>query len=124
MNPVLIGVDGGADALLEFGHTPDLIIGDMDSVSSETLNCGAEILVHAYQDGRSPGARRLSELGIDYKIFPAPGTSEDIALLLAYELGAQLIVAVGLHSNLIDFWKRPAWYGLDFDQNEDWLDIG
>ncbi len=106
MNPVLIGVDGGADALLEFGHTPDLIIGDMDSVSSETLNCGAEILVHAYQDGRSPGARRLSELGIDYKIFPAPGTSEDIALLLAYELGAQLIVAVGLHSNLIDFLEK------------------
>lgn len=106
MNPVMIGVDGGADALLEFGHTPDLIIGDMDSVSSETLNCGAEILVHAYQDGRSPGARRLSELGIDYKIFPAPGTSEDIALLLAYELGAQLIVAVGLHSNLIDFLEK------------------
>lgn len=106
MNPVLIGVDGGADALLEFDHTPDLIIGDMDSVSSETLNCGAEILVHAYQDGRSPGARRLSELGIDYKIFPAPGTSEDIALLLAYELGAQLIVAVGLHSNLIDFLEK------------------
>lgn len=106
MGPVLIGVDGGADALLEFGHVPDLIIGDMDSVSDETLKCGAEILVHGYQDGRCPGARRLSELGVGYKVFPAPGTSEDIALLLAYELGARLIVAVGLHSNLIDFLEK------------------
>ena len=106
MGPVLIGVDGGADALLEFGHVPDLIIGDMDSVSDETLKCGAEILVHGYQDGRCPGARRLSELGGGYKGFPAPGTSEDIALLLAYELGARLIVAVGLHSNLIDFLEK------------------
>ncbi|HHX01905.1 MAG TPA: hypothetical protein GX739_04445 [Firmicutes bacterium] len=105
-DPVLIGVDGGADALLEFGLKPDLIIGDMDSITEAALNCGAEILVHAYQDGRSPGARRLSELKIDYKVFPAPGTSEDIALLLAYELGAQLIVAVGLHSNLIDFLEK------------------
>ncbi len=105
-NPVLIGVDGGADALLEFGHQPDLILGDMDSVTDKALRCGAELLVHAYQDGKSPGARRLSELGIKYKIFPAPGTSEDIALLLAYELGAQLIVAVGLHSNLIDFLEK------------------
>ena len=106
MNPVLIGVDGGADALLEFGLKPDLIIGDMDSITETALGCGAEILVHAYQDWKSPGARRLSALNVDYKVFPAPGTSEDIALLLAYELGAKLIVAVGLHSNLIDFLEK------------------
>lgn len=106
MNPILIGVDGGADALLEFGYRPDLIIGDMDSISEKALRSGKEILVHAYPDGRSPGARRLSELKLKYKVFPAPGTSEDIALLLAYELGAKLIVAVGLHSNLIDFLEK------------------
>lgn len=106
MNPVLIGVDGGADALIEFNHKPDIIIGDMDSITDKALDVGAEILVHAYPDGRCPGAKRLSELGIRYKVFPAPGTSEDIALLLAYELGAELIVAVGLHSNLIDFLEK------------------
>lgn len=106
MRPVLIGVDGGADALLEFGHTPDIIIGDMDSVSDKALHTGADILVHAYPDGRCPGKDRLEQLNLAYTQLPAPGTSEDIAMLLAYEKGAELVVAVGTHSNLIDFLEK------------------
>ena len=106
VNPVIIGVDGGADALLEFGYRPDLIIGDMDSVSDAALSCGAELVVHAYQDGRAPGLSRLEALNMTPYVFPAPGTSEDIALLLAYEKGADLIVAVGTHSNMIDFLEK------------------
>lgn len=106
MDPALIGVDGGADALLECGYRPDLIIGDMDSITDKALKSGAELLVHAYADGRCPGAERLKELGVEYQLFPAPGTSEDIALLLAYEQGAQLIAAVGLHSHMIDFLEK------------------
>lgn len=101
--PVLVAVDGGADALLEVGHTPDVIIGDMDSVSERALRCGAHLVVHAYRDGRAPGAARLEQLGLDHHIFPASGTSEDIAMLMAYELGADLIVAVGTHSSMVDF---------------------
>lgn len=106
VRPVLLGVDGGADALLEFGYRPDLIIGDMDSVSDRALECGAEIVVHAYPDGSAPGFTRVRELGLQGKIFPAPGTSEDIAMLLAYEMGTELIVAVGTHSNMIDFLEK------------------
>lgn len=106
VKPVLIGVDGGADALLEVGLRPDLIIGDMDSVSDEALKSGAELVVHAYPDGSAPGLERLRKLGLSPLIFPAPGTSEDIALLLAYEKGADLIVAVGTHSNMIDFLEK------------------
>lgn len=106
MQPILIGVDGGADALLECGHQPDIIIGDMDSITDQALKSGAELLVHAYSDGRCPGAARLDELGLEYKLFPAPGTSEDIALLLAYEMGAKLIAAVGLHSHMTDFLEK------------------
>lgn len=106
VHPVLVGVDGGADALLEFGYRPDLIIGDMDSVSDQTLRCGAELIVHAYPDGRAPGLERINQLNLKAGIFPAPGTSEDIALLLAYEKGADLIVAVGTHSNMIDFLEK------------------
>lgn len=103
VRPVLIGVDGGADALLDMGFKPDLIVGDMDSVSDETLKCGAEIVVHAYGNGKAPGLARVRALGIEPAVFPIQGTSEDMAMLLAYENGADLIVAVGTHSNLIDF---------------------
>ncbi len=102
--PVLIGVDGGADALLEQGLRPDLIVGDMDSVSDAALASGAELVVHAYRDGRAPGLERVEALGItDAVVLPAPGTSEDIAMLLADDKGAELIVAVGTHATLVEF---------------------
>jgi uncharacterized membrane-anchored protein len=104
--PVLIGVDGGADALKEAGLKPDVIVGDMDSVSDDVLRSGAEILVHAYADGTVPAAARLDALGVAYQVVPATGVSEDVALLLAYEKGADLIVAVGTHFNLIEFLER------------------
>jgi len=101
--PVLIGVDGGADAILEAGWKPDMIVGDMDSVSDKALLCGAEIVVHAYRDGNAPGVTRVENLGIKPVIFPATGTSEDVAMLLADDKGAELIVAVGTHATLIEF---------------------
>ncbi len=101
--PVLVAVDGGADALLDAGHKPDLIIGDMDSVSDRALTSGAEIVVHAYADGEAPGLERVQALGLDSVLCPASGTSEDVAVLLADELGARLIVAVGMRYNLVEF---------------------
>ncbi|GIF60905.1 putative cytokinetic ring protein SteA [Asanoa iriomotensis] len=101
--PVLIGVDGGADALVEAGYTPDMIIGDMDSVTDDVLRCGAEVIVHAYPDGRAPGLARVHQLGLSALTFPAAATSEDVAMLLADEKGATLIVAVGTHNNLVEF---------------------
>jgi uncharacterized membrane-anchored protein len=104
--PVLIGVDGGSDALLEAGYKPDVIIGDMDSVSDEALRSGAEVLVHGYLDGAAPGEERAAQLGVAYEVVRATGTSEDVALLLAHEKGSELIVAVGTHFNLIEFLER------------------
>jgi len=104
--PVLIAVDGGADALLEAGYKPDVIVGDMDSVSDKSMKCGAELVVHAYPNGPAPGAERADELGVHYETVPATGISEDVALLLAYEKGSELIVAVGTHFNLIEFLER------------------
>jgi uncharacterized membrane-anchored protein len=104
--PVLIGVDGGADALLDFGLTPDIILGDMDSVSDRALQGECERVVHAFTDGRAPGRKRVEELALKYTVFAAPGTSEDVALLLAAGKGADLIVAVGTHSNMIDFLEK------------------
>jgi len=105
MKPVLIGVDGGADAIIEAGFKPDIIIGDMDSVTDKALTSGAELVVHAYVDGNAPGLERLEKLGVGEGtlVWPLAATSEDLALLLAWENGADLIVAVGTHANLVEY---------------------
>jgi uncharacterized membrane-anchored protein len=106
VRPVLLAVDGGADALLEVKLRPDMILGDMDSVSDHALRCGAELVVHGYAQGDArgaPGLQRIEELGLTAQVFRSAGTSEDVAMLLADELGARLIVAVGTHFSLEDF---------------------
>lgn len=106
VRPLIVAVDGGADGVLEAGLKPDVILGDMDSASDAALRCGAELIVHAYPDGRAPGRERLLEAGLDHQVIPAAGTSEDVAMLMAYEKGATLIVSVGAHFNLVEFLDR------------------
>ncbi len=106
VRPIVVAVDGGADGVLEAGMKPDLIVGDMDSAGDQALRCGAELIVHAYPDGRAPGRQRLLDLGLDHTLLPAAGTSEDVAMLMAHEKGAALIVSVGAHFNLIEFLDR------------------
>ena len=106
VRPLVVAVDGGADGVLEAGMKPDVILGDMDSAGDEALRCGAELIVHAYPDGRAPGRQRLLDLDLDHTLLPAAGTSEDVAMLMAYEKGATLIVSVGAHFNLIEFLDR------------------
>lgn len=106
MRPVIVAVDGGADALLEVGLHPSMIVGDMDSAGEAALRCGAELVVHSYPDGEAPGRHRLEQLGLPFKLVPAPGTSQDVALLIAAEKGARLIVSVGSQFNLVDFLDR------------------
>jgi uncharacterized membrane-anchored protein len=106
VRPLIVAVDGGAEGCLEAGLKPDVILGDMDSAGDAALCCGAELIVHAYPDGRAPGRERLLELGLEHMLVPAAGTSEDVAMLMAYEKGADLIVSVGAHFNLIEFLDR------------------
>jgi len=106
VRPIVVAVDGGADGCLEAGLKPDVILGDMDSAGDKALRCGAELIVHAYPDGRAPGRERLMRMGLAHTVVPAAGTSEDVAMLLAHEKGADLIVSVGAHFNLIEFLER------------------
>ncbi len=106
VRPVVVAVDGGADGALAAGLKPDVILGDMDSAGDRALRCGAELIVHAYPDGRAPGRDRLLAMGLDHTLVPAAGTSEDVAMLMAHEKGAALIVSVGAHFNLIEFLDR------------------
>ncbi|TET54677.1 MAG: hypothetical protein E3J54_01650 [Actinobacteria bacterium] len=103
VRPILIGVDGGADAILAEGLKPDIIIGDMDSASDKALRAGRQLIVHAYKNGQAPGIERIKKLDLNADVLKAAGTSEDIAMLLAYEKGAELLVLVGSHANLVEF---------------------
>lgn len=102
-NPVFIGVDGGADLIINSGYIPDLLIGDMDSVSDIGIYKSREIILHAYEDGHCPCLNRIGGMNVPYKIFAVRGTSEDAALMLAYNKGADLIVLVGGHNCMYDF---------------------
>jgi uncharacterized membrane-anchored protein len=101
--PVMIAVDGGADALLALNLHPDVIIGDFDSLSDTAMHCGAQLIHHVHPDGRAPGRENLLAAGVEYDEFVAEGMSEDAALLIAYEAGAALIVAVGAHATMVEF---------------------
>lgn len=109
-NPVVIAVDGAADAVVEAGWDPDILLGDMDSVSDGVLESvwrrGGQLIVHAYPDGSAPGKERLDELGLEGDVFSVHGTSEDAALLLADQMGADLIVAVGTHTDPVEFLEK------------------
>jgi len=101
--PVLIAVDGGADALVEQRMTPDIIIGDFDSVSEGALHTASDLVHHVHPSGHAPGREELAAFGVDYEEFVVEGTSEDAAMLLAHEAGAPLIVAVGTHATMVEF---------------------
>jgi uncharacterized membrane-anchored protein len=115
--PVLIGVDAGADALVEAGHRPDIVVigeqglapgnraGD-DTVSDKALRGAKEVVLHSDRAGRAVGSDRLDRIGVRAHNFSASGTSEDVALLLADLAGASLIVTVGTHATLTEFLDR------------------
>lgn len=117
--PVLLGVDSGADALFAAGHRPDiLVVGENGlaqgeraadtglTVSDKALRGCREVVLHTDRSGRAVGADRLDRLGVRAQAFPASGTSEDIAMLLADLSGASLIVSVGTHATLDEFLDR------------------
>lgn len=101
--PILIGVDGGADIIISCGFNPDILIGDMDSVSDVGIYKSKDLILHAYIDGSCPCKSRIDAMNIKYKLLPIKGTSEDIALLLAYDKGASNIILIGGHSCMTDF---------------------
>ncbi len=106
VKPVLIGVDGGADIILKHGFRPQIVIGDMDSVSDQSLIVIPDRIIHSYPSGKTPGLPRLRKMNLDFQLLPFIGTSEDVAILLAYEHGVERIILVGSHSHMLDFLEK------------------
>ena len=104
--PVLIGVGTGADVIRKAGHRPALIIGNPDTISTDALKSGAQVVLPADADGHAPGLERIQDLGVGAMTFPAAGSAADLALLLLHHHGAALIVTVGHTASIDEFFDR------------------
>ncbi len=98
--PVLVGVDEGADALLAAGLRPHLVVGDPRLMSEDVLDCGAELVVRADRDGSAPGLHRAEQAGLEPVVFATSGSDDDAALLLVDAHDPALVVGVGWHPTL------------------------
>lgn len=104
--PVLVGVGVGADILRSCGYRPQLIVGNPDQISAESLRSGAQIVLPADADGHAAGLERIQDLGIGAMTFPAAGSATDLALLLVDHHGASLIVTAGHAATIEEFFDR------------------
>ena len=101
---VIINSDGGrtTPSVVAFTKTGERLVGQL-AKRQAVLNPENTI----YSAKRFVG-RRFSEVqaeikNVPYKVVPAPGTSQDVAMLIAHEKSAALIVSVGSHFNLVEF---------------------
>ncbi len=102
---VLIGAGSGADALLDAGHTPDLVVGALDNLSDRALKECKEVVITS-TSGRLTAIERLEKAGADAQTFVAAGSDEDLALILADTNEASVIILAGGHTSLVDFLDR------------------
>lgn len=106
--PVLVGVDHGADALVEAGHRPDVVVvsGADDLPSAAVLRKARDVVVLVERGAPRSATEQLERLGIRPLRFETTATAEDAALLLASAREASLIVGVGMHATLDEFLDR------------------
>lgn len=103
---IVIAVDGAADGLMKYRICPDFIVGDMDSISEKTLNCGATLICHQHPNGRSPGKDRLMKMGIEAELIRFVGTSEDVALTAAFWSDARKLFLIGCRTGMTEFLEK------------------
>jgi uncharacterized membrane-anchored protein len=108
--PVLIGVDGGAEALRKAGYSPDVVVvgagADAEDLPSRsTLRDARDVVVRVERGDRRP-VEQLERIGVRAARVETGATTEDVGLLLAFAADATVIVGVGTHATLDDFLDR------------------
>jgi uncharacterized membrane-anchored protein len=111
-DPVLVGVDRGADLLLDAGHRPDMVVvsnaaGDAERPSAQALRTARDVVVRV-DSGSRLQAEQLERLGVRPLPVESSATTEDTALLLLEAEEARLIVGVGLHASLEEVLDRQS----------------
>jgi uncharacterized membrane-anchored protein len=109
--PVLIGVERGADALVEAGYRPDIVVlsggeDDAERPSAKTLRGARDVVVRVDRGGDRSATDALERLGVRPLRLESAATPEDAALILADAGNASVIVGVGMHATLDEFLDR------------------
>ena len=109
--PVLIGVDRGAEVLREAGYRPDIVVLDArtdeaDRPSVKTLRGARDVVLRVDRGGDRGATELMERLGVRPLRLESGATTEDAALILADACDASLIVGVGMHATLDEFLDR------------------
>src|SRR5919112_301958 len=109
--PVLIGVERGADALREAGFRPDIVLvngrtEDAEQPTAKTLRAARDVVVRIDRGGDRTSLEQLERLGVRPLRLETAATCEDAALILADAGDASVIVGVGMHATLDEFLDR------------------
>jgi len=119
---LIICCDEAADRLLEYGKTPDVIIGDLDSLSQRTLEKYRDIII-AHEDQETNDLTKAVAYCIEQKyssitILGATGIREDhtlgnISLLIEYnrQIDARIVSDYGEFTILNSGEKVPSYPG-------------
>ncbi|WP_286929785.1 MULTISPECIES: putative cytokinetic ring protein SteA [Aeromicrobium] len=100
-DPVLIGVAGGAELLISAGLRPHLLVGRGDDFSGRMIERSGEVVIVS-PSGRLDRPEQFEAHGRQPVIFTATGTPDNLAVLLADQNEAAVIVLVGGPTRLVD----------------------
>lgn len=104
-NPTIVAVDGGADIALKHGVKPDIIVGDMDSISLKAIEKCDNFLLHCYLSGLCPSDNKIPETK-NKGYISCIGTSEDAALLYCIKQKVIHIYTIGYHTSVEEFIEK------------------
>lgn len=98
--PVVIAVDEAADAAVAAKIRPDVVVGDVSSISEKALAGAARVIVH--DPAGQIAAARVDALSASHDTTAVDLASEDLAILLAHHGEADVIVTAGVATSLVD----------------------
>lgn len=98
--PAVIAVGPVADAAREAGFKPTIVVGDLSDVSDQTIRGAADLIVTTGAEGSSGGLLRIDRMGLARTVVNTTVRPQDLALLIADQADARVIVLAGADRTL------------------------
>ena len=99
--PAVIAVDEAADTARDLGYKPTVVVGSLTAVSDEAIREAQDVVVCMDGDGATSGLARVDRMGVARTPVTTAVRPHELALLMADEAGARVIVAAGTDRTLV-----------------------